>query len=40
MTEDELVHIMDEWIDDLAPLNREAFRSAAQAILIRIEQDQ
>ena len=34
---DELIRIMDEWVDDLAPLNRSAFRSAAVAISRRFE---
>lgn len=37
MTEDEIVTLLDEWIDDLAPLNREAFRPAARALLGRLE---
>lgn len=39
MTEDELVHILDEWVDDAAPLNRAAFRPAARAILKRLAPD-
>lgn len=34
-TEDDLVRIMDEWVDDLAPLNRGAFKFAARAIAER-----
>lgn len=34
-TEDDLVRIMDEWVDDLAPLNRGAFKFAARAIVER-----
>lgn len=35
-TEDGLVAFLDEWIDDLAPLNRGAFRLAARALLSRL----
>jgi hypothetical protein len=35
-TEDGLVAFLDEWVDDLAPLNRGAFRPAARALLSRL----
>ena len=39
MTREELIALMDEWIDDLAPLNRAAFGPCADAIIAKWKND-